>query len=118
MIEEINTTQQKLSYTKQDVIETPLSMKAIVTNITVKKAKEIFVNKEGVIKTDKPEDDFLCLTVENAEHCLTKEYHVKKYDKVPDGSNLGKIITRYNGLDVGITVLLAKNGDGHYDLVM
>lgn len=111
-------TQKTLKYTKEDVIETPMNMVAVVTQITVKKAKEIFVNKEGIIKTDKPEDEFLCITVENVEHSLTKEYHVKKYDRVPDGSNLGKIITRYNGLDVGIKVSLVKNGEGHYDLVM
>lgn len=109
--------QTKLAYTKDDVIETPLSMEAIVTNISVKKGKEIFINKDGEIKTDKPDEDFLNITVENSEHSLTKDYHVKKYDKVPDGSNLGKIIKRYNGLDVGTKVLLAKNDKGHYDLV-
>jgi len=118
MIEETNTTQTTLRYTKQDVIETPLSMNAIVTQIKIKKAKEIFVNKEGEIKTDKPEEDFLEITVENSEYNLIKDYHVKKYERVPDGSNLGKIILRYGGLDIGIKVLLAKNSNGHYDLVM
>jgi len=111
-------TQEKLNYTKQDIIVTPLSMQGIVTQLEVKKSKEIFVTKDGIVKTDKPEDDFLCITVENAEYSLTKEYHVKKYERVPDGSNLGKIILRYNGLEVGTVVLLAKNSEGHYDLVM
>ena len=107
------------NYTTQDIVETPQQMEVVITQIRIKKGKDIFIDKQGEIKTDDPEKEFLVLDVENQENKFKTDYHMAKYDskKVPDNSNLGKFIKRYGKLETGQKLFVIKNTSGYYDLI-
>lgn len=119
MENETNTqenTQRELSYGKEDVIKLPPTIQAVIIDMKLTKAKTIFVDKQGNIKTDKPEDDFLTITVENKQYDIVKEYHMRDYVRPPENSHLGKLINRVGDVKVGVEVPLLKNSDNYYDL--
>lgn len=107
------------TYDKSDVINTPLTMEVVVTNITIKLGKDIFINKEGVVVTDEPNQEFLNLRLENAEWDFNREYHIAKMPKgkVPDNSNLGLFLDKYGKLETGMKLVVMKNSAGFYDLM-
>jgi len=112
-------TQKEIQYGKEDILETPQTMEVAVTELTIKKGKDIFVDKEGTVKTDDPEKEFIVLYVENDTYNFKRDYHIAKYPsgKVPDSSNLGKFIKRYGKLETGMKLSVMKNIHGFYDLI-
>lgn len=112
-------TQKEIQYNKEDILETPQTMEVTVIELAIKKGKEIFINKEGTVKTDDPEKEFLVLYVQNGDYNFKRDYHIAKYPagKVPDSSNLGKFIKRYGKLETGMKLSVIKNTEGFYDLI-
>lgn len=108
------------NYTKTDIVELPDVMICVVEELSIRKGENIFKDKEGNIKTDKPNEDFLVLRVCNQQFNIDKEYHLKKYNpkSVPENSNLGKFLTKYGKLETGMEVKILKNKDGYYDLYL
>jgi len=104
--------------TREDIVTTPEGMTCKVLNITIKKGKDIFVNKQGEIKTDKPNEDFYIITVKNDQHNFKTDYHMKLYKakSVPDNSTLGKYLNRYGLFETGMEIFIVKNSKGYYDL--
>lgn len=115
MIEEQNEIQ---NLTREDIVKTPEGMTCKVTDITIKKGKDIFVNKQGEVKTDKPNEDFYVLTVRNDQHNFEHTYNMKLYKakSVPDNSTLGKYLNRYGNFETGTEVFVVKNSNGYYDM--
>jgi hypothetical protein len=110
----------EILYTKEDVVKKPMTMEAYIAEIKVRPAKEIFVNKQGEIKTDKPEQLHIQLFIRNDKLNYETKENIVKYDKgnVPEGSQLSKFLDKYGKLEIGMVVALSKNAEGYYDLVI
>lgn len=112
--------EETIRYTTQDIKETPMSMEAYVSEIRLVQGKDIFIDKHGKLKTDDPEKQYIQLVIKNDAANFETHENIVRYPSgnVPDGSKLGKFIKRYGKLETSMKVMLAKNNDGYYDLVI
>lgn len=113
-------TQETIRYTTQDIKETPMSMEAYIKEIRLVQGKDIFISKNGQLKTDDPEKEYIQLLISNDILNFENKENIVRYPvgNVPDGSKLAKFIKRYGKLETGMKIMLAKNIEGYYDLVI
>jgi len=105
----------EMSFNKQDLITTPELIKATITSIEPKLSREVF----GV-KATKPDQKVIVIHYENKELTFKGDQTLNHYPvgKVPSKSKLGKFITKYDGLRVGIEISLLQNKNGYYNIVL
>ena len=99
------------NYTIQDVRITPEEVDAIITNICIKKNKDIF--KET--KYDQ-EVERLVFTVENDEYKINVDIPMSMFplNEVPDRSNLGKFLKKYGKLETSMQVKIKIKENGFW----
>lgn len=104
-----------MKYTKEDVIDLPEIMDAVIMNVELKKAIEVFGDNAS-----NPEQNVISIYYENAELGFKNNETFNHYPigKVPPKSKLGKFITKYDGLEVGIKIRLLQNKDGYFRIII
>lgn len=108
--------QESISYTTDDVVIMPNTLKAVIISVDKKWASEVF-GKENLKGDDRT---VLHLTYENRQYGITNHETIGFFPngKVPDRSKLAKFLKRYHKLDIGVEVDLIKNAEGFYKLVL
>lgn len=93
----------------------PEIMDAVITSVELKKAKDVF----GSGASD-PEQKVITLGYENVELGFNNNETFNHYPvgKVPPKSKLGKFITKYEILEVGIKIRLLQNKDGYFKIII
>lgn len=113
--QEVNKQLNNISYSQEDVQVLPELLKAVITRIESKLAKEVFGEKSS-----RPEQSVITIYYENAELGFSGDQTINQYPKgkIPQKSKLGKIINRYNGLCVSKEISLLQSHDGYYHIVL
>jgi hypothetical protein len=103
--------QTQISLSKDNVVKMPDDIEgAIITNITIKPAQEIFgdkaKNKEQVV---------LYIEFKSEEYGVEgNEVMTYFKDKIPERSKLGKFLNRYDKLEKGIKVKLERDTNSDF----
>lgn len=102
-------------YTKEKVKVVPAAMEAVIIDLEVVAAKDVYGEK-----TKRPDQEMLKISCMNALYNITiyEHYVFYKPEEVTDGSQLGKFLTKYGKLDLGIEVTLIKNEKGFFEIAL
>jgi len=103
--------ENEISYTKEDVKETPDVCEAIIVSIEESTAGQVF----GEASKNKERKVFIA-NYENAEWKIKNHEVFSYFDKsfVPDRSKLGKFISKFGSFKVGTKFKILKTKDGFY----
>jgi|SRR6056297_1894863 len=104
-----------MEYEKKDIIDMPEFIKGVIVGLDELKAKEVFGEK-----ANDPNKKIIQITWENSDLNITGTDQVNWYEKgkVLPRSKLGKLITKYGQLKVGVVVSLLQNKEGFYKIVL
>ena len=107
--------EEVIKYGINDLIKMPPFTEAVIVKIETKKAKEVFGDK-----ATKPEQIVMVLTYESENFSIknNETYNHYPIGKVPEQSKLGKFITKYGKLEVGMIISLIQNTTGYYTIVI
>lgn len=94
-------------WTKTDVVVLPDVVPVKVVGIGIKSSAEAFGTKA------KSDGDVIQIAYEGIEHNIKGDFFMTYFapTEVPEGSKLGKFLTKYNNLEVGTMFKVVKNGD-------
>lgn len=116
--------QEKIvEYKTEDVIETPKDIieDAIVTKLIPTTWREFLKTKtteknkyeEMLQKFQEPDKQIVVIHFKTEKTNVEGNDTANVYTPIPDNSKLGKIITKYGGLNVGRKIKVAFDGNGY-----
>lgn len=112
--ESINVTKFDIeNMSKDDVVDVPDVIGGILVDYSVKKNKEIFGDKAY-----NPDKTVILLHFENKNYNVKVSSRINYYKNPNNNTKLGKYINRYEEIKVGQEVILKKNKDDHYEVLI
>lgn len=90
--------------------------KGVIVDIKSDLGKNIFLTKDGEIKTEYPDDIYLILQIETEVNGKIVKFEdvLKFYEKPTNYTKLGKYLLKYNSIEVGTILDLNKNESGFF----
>lgn len=103
-------------FNKTDVKIIPAAFDAIVVETKVIPAEEAYPNSVY----NKQGDQVLVISWENADHKIknTQKYGFIDKEELNDNSKMGKYLSKYGNLKVGMIVQILQNSNGFYEIVL
>jgi len=114
--------QEKIEFKKENIIETPKDVieEATVTDLKKTTWREYLTQKteptkleETIKKFPEPDKPIVIIQFKTNKTEIVGTDTANIYNPIPDNSKLGRIVSKYDGLNVGSSVKVAFDGKGY-----